>query len=92
VPQQCDQHLGPRVNSQARLAKQKVHAVAQNRSRRDLTQCRFADNHRQTGVATWHGMTDPVAFKSVEKKDLVCLGYGLILSGVPHVYATVRKH
>src|ERR1039458_4474069 len=52
----------------------------------------IADNQRQTGVTTRHGMTDAVAFKSIEKQDLVCFGYGLVKSNVPHVYAAVRKH
>jgi hypothetical protein len=37
-------------------------------------------------------MTDPVAFKSVEKQDLVCFAYRLILSDVAHVDASVRKN
>jgi hypothetical protein len=36
-------------------------------------------------------MTDAVAFKSIEKQDLVCFGYSLVKSSVPHVDAAVRK-
>jgi hypothetical protein len=37
-------------------------------------------------------MTDAVAFKSIEKQDLVRFGYSLVKSNVPHVYAAVRKN
>jgi hypothetical protein len=37
-------------------------------------------------------VTNAVAFKSIEKQDLVCFGYSLVKSNVPHVYAAVRKH
>ena len=51
----------------------------------------FADNQRQTGVTTRHGMTDPIAFKSIEKQDLVRLGHCLVMSSVAQVHAAVGK-
>ena len=37
-------------------------------------------------------MTDAIAFKSIEKQDLVCFGYSLVKANVPDVDAAVGKH
>ena len=37
-------------------------------------------------------MTDPVAFKGIEKQHLVRFAYGLVMSNMPHIYASVRKY
>ena len=37
-------------------------------------------------------MTDPIAFKGIEKQHLVRFAYGLVMSNMPHIDASVRKH
>ena len=54
-------------------------------------QHRFVNDHRQTGITTRHRVTDPVAFESIEEQHLVRFGYGLVMSNVPQVDATIRK-
>jgi hypothetical protein len=56
-----------------------------------LEQC-FANDKRQTAIATRHRMTDPVTFGGVEKQHLVCLGYRLMSPNMPHINAAIWEH
>jgi hypothetical protein len=67
-------------------------AVAQKGEWRQFTQLGFADGQGQTGIATRHGVGDPVAFGGVEEQHLVCLGDGLVMPKMPHIDAAIRKH
>jgi len=60
-------------------------------SYRDLAE-RIADDQHQTGIASRHGMADPVAIARVEEQHLVCLGDGLVTPQVAHIGAPIRKH
>ena len=92
VPQQSHERLSPCINSQALLPKRQRRAVAQKRTWRQFTQLRFADDQRQTGVATRHGVADPVTFGGVEEQHLVRFGYGLVMPKMPHIDAAIRKY
>ena len=72
-------------NASTALSRRKVR-------RRQFTQLRLVDDQRQTGIATRHGMADPVAFGGVEKQHLIRLGDGLIMAQVAHINAAIRKH
>jgi hypothetical protein len=85
-------HLGPRINPSALLPKCQRRTVAQKSTWREFTQLRFANDQRQTRIATRHGVADPIAFGRVEKQHLVCLGYSLVTPNMPYVDTTIRKH
>ena len=55
-------------------------------------QQRFADLQRETGIAARHRMAYAIAFVYVEKQDLIRLGYSLVVTKVPHIDASIRKH
>jgi len=67
------------INPQTLPPKCQRRAIAQKSTWRHFTQLQFADDQRQTGIATRHRVTDPVAFGGVEKQHLVRLGYGLVI-------------
>jgi hypothetical protein len=92
VPQQRHERLSPRIDPQALLSKRQRRAVAQKSAWRQFAQIRFADDQRQTGIATWYGVADPITFGGVEKQRLVRLGDGLVTTQPPHIDAAIRKH
>src|SRR6266480_103787 len=67
-------------------------ATAQKSTWRHFTQLRFADDQGQAGIATRHGVADPVALGAVEKEHLVCLGYGLVIVPMSNIDAAIWKH
>ena len=51
--------------------------VPQETAGRQFAHLRFADDDGQTGIATRHGMTDPIPLAGIEKQHLVRFRYGL---------------
>src|SRR5262249_27954251 len=84
--------LSPRIDPQALLSKRQRRAVAQKSAWRQFAEIRFADDQRQTGIATRHRVADPVTFGGVEKQRLVRLGDGLVTTQPPYIDAAIRKY
>jgi len=92
VSQQHHKGLSLRINPQMRTPEFGRCAIPEKRNRRKLTQRWLVNDQRQAAIATRHRMADPVAFGCIEKKYLVCFGYGLVVSNMTDIDTSVRKH
>ena len=86
-----DEGLCARVDAQPLLTEGGRLVLLQHAPRGEFGQKRFGDEQSEAGVATGNWVADAVTLGSVEKEDLVGLGYGLFGSQMANVNAVVGK-
>jgi hypothetical protein len=92
VAQQHHQHLRARVDAQTRLLEAHAVTVLQQILGREFAQHRLFHRQRQTRVAAFDRMADPIHFAGVEEQHLTGFGHGQVVADVAHVDAAIRKH
>src|SRR5215469_5568885 len=91
MPQQGHERLSSRVDAHSLPAKCQRPSLMEERRRRQLTQQRFSDGQRQTGISARHGVTHPIALGGVEEQHLVRLCYSLVVPEMAHVSPAIGK-